>query len=374
MSSRECKEESLGVGPRILKRRLGSRAILAKEEPMDPRAARPVFRPRRPAIFMPGLAAFLGLVLSGCLVEEAPLVLPRADFAPPLLLDAGPTGKACFLLRFDEEARPVEGSFLIEPGGARPGVEAEGNELRVLPEEGFAPGSDYRVSGEVEDERGNRTRFFLDFVGWNENPARLALSELQPAKNSSKSAPHRDYVELLVLEAGNLGGMELAWASGAKLSVYRFPGVEAAKGEVLVLHAAPEGLSEEADELGADLGLSGGVDASPSGRDFWTGLGGFPDASGLLLLRDRPGGSVQDLLFYAEEGRAGPLGEGKLAELAGEAPPELWPRGGEAWSWEDAFSWKPSVSRPIKRRVGDSGGEAWFVGESGSQDPGRAGW
>ncbi len=310
--------------------------------------------------------------LSACLPGQvSDAVLPPSDLKPPLVLEAGPEGPRSFLLRFDEEVNPVEGSFGLEPGPRAAAASAEGSSLRLDLGADCEPGAEYALSGEVEDGAGNATRFVFRFAGWNGRPARLALSEAQTARNSSATRPRRDFVELLVLVPGNLGGLELSWAGSAKLCSYRFPGVEVRAGDRVVLHLAPEGLPAELDEKGADLSASGGTDATAAGRDLWCAAGPLPDANGALALRSRPGGPVEDALFYAESSRSGPLGADKLCALVASLG-EAWPVAGAAPAWEDAFRWKPSAARSICRREGEAapGPESWYPSDPGAQTPG----
>lgn len=296
--------------------------------------------------------------------------LPTSDLRPPALLEAGPTGSRRFLIRFDEAISPLEGSFAVEPAEAGPlRAEASGAELALDFPADMRPGLDYRLAGEVEDEVGNSTRFALAFVGWNERPPRLRLSEAQTAKNSSTTNPHRDFLELECESAGNLGGVELAWASSLKAYRYRFPAAEVGAGDFVVLHLAPAGLPEELDETGVALDLSGGADATATGRDFWSMAGGLPDENGAVALYERPGGELVSALFYADEAKTGPVGSSKLGSLLAEiGEAGRWPLSGTA-AWEDAFGWKPSASRSICL---DAGTGLWYLGASGSQSPGAA--
>ena len=329
-------------------------------------------------------------VLAACLVEPAPGLLPEADYRPPALLSAGAAGERLFLLGFDEEIRPVEGSFALArsaaagaaggsaeevPGSGPPEAVAEGAGLSVLFSESTSPGADYLLSGEVADLRGNTTRFVLGFVGWNPRPPRLRLSEFQTAKNSSLSNSHRDYAELEVLADGNLGGVELAYASSVKAYRFRFPAAEVRAGDFVVLHLAPEGLPEELDETGSELGLSGGVDARPYARDFWSAAGGLPDESGAAALYERPGGGLMGGFFYANAEKAGPVGSGRLGELlSGLSAAGAWPLAGGEPLWEDAFLWKPSSARSLCRSPGseEAGPGAWYLTAAGGQSPGAA--
>jgi hypothetical protein len=290
-----------------------------------------------------------------------------------MLVEAGPSGPRVFSARFDEPVAPVQGSFAMEPGGAIDDVRAEGLELRLGLPLAQEPGADYSIAGEVEDSGGNRTRMVLGFCGWNERSPRLRISEVLTAKNSSKTRPHRDFIELVALSGGNIGGVELLWASSVKAYAYRFPAAELEAGDFVVLHLSPEGIPEERDEGGSDLSLSGGIDASPGGRDFWSASGALPDASGVVALRPRPGDPACDGLFYAEEAKTGALKDEKFLPLLLELGSlSLWGPAAAQYSWEDAFRWKPSSSRSICRAAAGPGPGAWLLSDSGGQSPGAA--
>jgi hypothetical protein len=308
--------------------------------------------------------------LSSCVPDPAAAALPPSDLKPPLVLEAGPDGPRSFALLFDEEVRPVVGSFGLEPGALPAAARAEGSVLHLEFGAALEPGADYSVAGEAEDAAGNATRFVFGFAGWNGHPARLRLSEVLTAKNSSATKPHRDYLELVVAEAGNLGGIELAWASSTKSLSYRFPGVEVGAGDYVLLHLAPEGIAAELDEKGADLAASGGVDASAAARDFWCSAGALPDASGAVALRERPGGPAYEALFYADQAKSGELGDDKLAALVSTLG-DAWPLAGSGPAWEDALRWKPSSARSLARIEGaEPGPGAWYVSAAGAQSPG----
>jgi hypothetical protein len=331
------------------------------------------------------LAFFACLAFLSCAPESSPSLLPQADLSPPALIAAGPLDESSFGLGFDEEVRPVENSFGLEAAasdGVSPrasaaatatvaGASAEGRELKLRFGSPLAPGGDYRLAGEVEDGHGNRTRFALSFVGYNSRPPRLRISELQTQKNASAKNPHRDFIELLALSDGDSGGVELSWMSTAKSMCQRLPSSPIHAGDYLVIHAAPEGLAGEVDELGGDLSLSSGVDSSASGRDFWSKAGGLPDATGIVVLRPRPGDGIEDGVFYVEEGKTGAIPSGRLADAVKELEESgLW-KSQEGVSYEDGFAWKPSSSRSLYWS-GGGGREGWHVTGSGGQSPGQS--
>lgn len=321
------------------------------------------------ALFLLLLAFLPALWACSPLPREA--ILPKGDFYPPALISVRAEDGQGLILGFDEEVRSLEGSYVLEDaqGKTIPGLGAEalGQDLVLSLGVVQVPGAAYRLAGVVEDLRGNRCRFVLEFTGFNSRPPALALSEVRPQKNSSTKTPHRDYIELAVLSGGNLGGVELSWLSSTRIPSYRFPAAEVGAGDVVLLHLAPEARPEEIDETGADQGLSGGIDSGPGHRDFWTALGPLSDASGAVLLRQRPAGKALDGLFYADEAKAGPLPEGKLKDLALILGREgVWKLGEGGPDYSEALGWKPSASKSLVRQARG----IWTVSAAGAESPG----
>lgn len=297
--------------------------------------------------------------------------MPLGDIRPPSVVDAGQADSHSFTVLFDEAVLPVISSFAFDPKGISATPSADGPLLKVelIPE--AEPGRECSLSGEVKDPAGNSTRFLFGFVGYNASPAKLLLNEVQPGKNSSASNFHRDYIELLVEEEGNLGGILLQWASSVKLMSYSFPPCFVQTGELIVLHCSPEGIPEEQDESGSDRSISGGVDSSREGRDFWAGAGGVPDGTGIIVLRNRAAGPVVDGLFFAEQEKSGAVDSVKISTLLDEmASQGIWEFSNPP-VWEDALLWKSSSSKPLHcLRTSLEAKSRWFIGESGSQSPG----
>jgi hypothetical protein len=312
----------------------------------------------------------VALAAVGCSQESAAAVYPTADLRPPDLIAAGPSDSRSVRVRFDEAVTPVQGSLSVEPR-ADLSCRAEDRDLVVSFASDQAPGADYALAGEVEDLRGNRSRFLIRFVGWNDRAPPLRLSEVQTGKNSSKTNPHRDYLEFEVLADGNVGGEEVSWTSSVKTSTYRFPGIECRKGDFIVLHLAPEGLDAERDELGGDLSVSGGVDASAIGRDLWCSISPLPDESGAVALSLRPGSEPIDGFFYADDAKSGGLSDDKLAEMLSTlSAARAWPLAGAKPAWEDGFRWNGSPAKSLCRSGTAHGPSAWYVTATGGQSPG----
>lgn len=326
---------------------------------------------KKPAL----IAAWFGFAaLAGCSAPGNDQVfLPIGDVRPPVLVAVNQVDSGLLELDFNEDVAMVADSFVFQPKGVQMNPAVEGNRIQVAFSPRLDPGTACTLSGEAEDRAGNRLKFLISFAGYNEHPAKLRLNEVQPGKNSSVSNPHRDYIEFFVLENGNLGGVTVEWASSVKSYRYQFPAADVRAGECVVLHCAPEGIPAERDETGPDCGLSGGIDASLSGRDFWTSAGGLPDSTGVIAVRTREKDPVCDGLFYADTDKAGALESkafGGLPRLLADA--NIWPSSGAEPAWEDAFIWKSSTSRPLQRIEGaESGKSAWCVGEAGSQSPGE---
>lgn len=317
-------------------------------------------------------SAAIGIVAAGCSQEAAAAIYPKADLCPPALLQAGPADSRRVLVCFDEAVIPVQGSFASEPSSVLSCL-AQGEELAVTFESGQAPGLEYALVGEVDDACGNRARFLLKFTGWNDRAPPLRISEVQTGKNSSKTKPHRDFIELQAMAQGNIGGEELAWASSVKEATYRFPPVEVRTGDYIVLHLAPEGLPEEIDERDGDLSASGGVDATSTGCDLWCATMALPDESGAVSVSLRPGQSPNDGLFYAADDKSGALPEDKLGAIVAELVlAGAWTAAGEKSAWEDALRWKASSSKSICRREGSTaaGHSSWYLCASSAQTPG----
>lgn len=293
------------------------------------------------------------------------------DIRPPMLVETRQESAQHLVFAFDEPVRFDARNVQVQPSEITAEAEACDREVKVRLEPVPRPGDPVVISGTFEDVCGNSTRIQVQFTAFNDHPARLAITEVQAGKNSSKKAPHRDYLEFLVLEPGNLGGMTVQWASTTKLMSYAFPACEVGGGEVLVLHLAPEGIPDEKDETGTDINLSGGIDASAAGRDFWSSAGGLPDASGAVCLFVREGGAVMDGLFYSDQAKSGAIESAKLTSFVQAlADAGKW-KASRPISWEDGVRWKPSVSKPLCRiDTRAHGAEWWTTGESGSQTPG----
>jgi hypothetical protein len=117
----------------------------------------------------------------------------------------------------------------------------------------------------VEDERRNSLNVLIPFRARNERIPEVLITELRTELSKLKV----EFVELKTMGAGNLGALRLFVATNSlETPIYEFPPVEVAEGEYLVVHlrSAEAGV---VNELGDDLGQSGGTETNPDSRDFW---------------------------------------------------------------------------------------------------------
>jgi hypothetical protein len=140
-----------------------------------------------------------------------------------------------------------------------------GKTVRVIFSDG--PGVGERLTADLlaEDGNGNTINVLVPFLTRNNRIPSLLINEIR----TENAKPKYEFIELKILQAGNLGALRLFIAGNFKAPlVYEFPPVEVAADEYITLHLRT---TEETnrDELGKNLEESGGADSSPTGRDLW---------------------------------------------------------------------------------------------------------
>ena len=167
-------------------------------------------------------------------------------------------------------------------------------------------GKGYEIFGVVEDRIGNTLTFCIPFTGFNSKFPAMIITEAQIkyGKGTLKGNTiyRGEFVEFLVLEDGNLAGLELFSAADGDAKKYSFPAIEVKRGEVLLVHLRTIGegcISEEGD----DLNLATAPHSKDGVRDLWleTSLAHFNDSSDIILLRNSVNYSIIDGLMYAAE-------------------------------------------------------------------------
>jgi len=223
-----------------------------------------------------------------------------ADLVPPVLLAAGSPDSRSFLLEFNEPVAEAALEALIPPVES-PELEIDGTLLRVstsLPQE---PGREYALDLVVKDARGNSQQLLVRCYGHNPRIPAMLINEFTPQGGGN----HPDMVELIVLEEGNLAGACLyEGVCDNYAQRMLFPSCEVKEGEYIVVHFKPEGIESETDETEA-TDVSGGLDASLEGRDFWVPEGsGLSGNNGVLALYRDPFGEILDAVVYSNRATA----------------------------------------------------------------------
>jgi len=140
-----------------------------------------------------------------------------------------------------------------------------GNELKIILTEKLKPATLIEVDLQVKDEHGNTDREQISFRTKNNSVPQMIINELR----TEYSKPKAEFIEFKMLSNGNLGALRVFIAGNYKAPmVYEFAPVEVKKDDYIVLHlrTLEEGCK---DEHGENLSESGGVDSSPTARDFW---------------------------------------------------------------------------------------------------------
>jgi len=147
--------------------------------------------------------------------------------------------------------------------------------VTVLFEENLAPGLRVEASLSVEDQHGNRIDVQGSFRSKNNRVPEMLINELRT--EYSKASSKGEFIEFRMVSGGNLGALRVfvvrnegnTGTASKNPVIFEFEPVEVQSGEYVVLHLRT--LDEDAckDEYGEDLAESGGVDSSPTARDFW---------------------------------------------------------------------------------------------------------
>jgi len=193
--------------------------------------------------------------------ETAALVLGNSS-APPMFLSCKAVSETEINFNFSHPVNVV--SLRFSPSVKLETVE-NGSTVRVSYSEGPGPGEKLTADLLAEDEKGNTINVLVPLRTRNNSMPRILINELR----TEYSKPKTEFIELKVMDAGNLGALRVYVAGNYKEPLlYEFPPVEAAKGEYITIHlrTVEEGCR---DELGSRLDESGGTDSSPTARDIW---------------------------------------------------------------------------------------------------------
>ncbi|MBN2532966.1 MAG: hypothetical protein JXB88_08745 [Spirochaetales bacterium] len=260
---------------------------------------------------------FQGILLFACGPFQDTRTDEQYDFCPPVFEELKVESDNILTLLFNEPASiPVSG-VSFHPGLSLQGISLHENEVKVSVS-GQVPGLEYSLTATCEDNNGNSLYFIAAFHGFNSQIPGILINEFTPRGSSS----HPDLIELKVTENGNMGGVVCYQGTYHNWdNRLIFPAFEVKKGDFIILHCKPQGISEEIDETdGKDI--SGGLDVSPHAYDFWikdgTGLSGN---NGVLTIYESPGAGIIDGVLYSDrtsesDDKYGGFGTRKVMERA----------------------------------------------------------
>ncbi len=176
---------------------------------------------------------------------------------------------------------------------------ADGTQINFKLNEPASAGKNYTLQGTVKDEGGNELSFSLPFAGYNDNPARLLLSEVRTKHQTSSGLLKKaEFVEFYVLKGGSTAGLEVVTGSDGEEKKYSFPDIEVKTGEYVVLHYRTVADGNCTDETGTDLTLSTATDSSAS-RDLWIeNTDTVISDNDVILVRDICRNSLQDAVLF----------------------------------------------------------------------------
>ena len=217
-------------------------------------------------------------------------------------------------------------SEIPERINAKAEVSEDGCTVTYTIEEECKIGESYEIFGTVEDKTGNSLTFCVPFTGYNSRVPELIFTEVQikyaKGTDKGKTVYRGEFVELLALCDGNLGGLELVGGADGDSKKYVFPAVEVSQGEVILVHlrTVDEGC---VNEVGDNLNEAFAPYAIDGIRDLWSEntSSRFNDDSDVILLRNSVTDTVLDAFMYvsedAVEWKKGPAALAKEAAESG---------------------------------------------------------
>jgi len=146
-----------------------------------------------------------------------------------------------------------------------------GSTVKVKLKESAEPGSLITADMLAEDEKHNTINVLTSLRARNNRMPELVINEICTEYSNAAAGRKAEFIELRMKSDGNLGAMRLIIngnTNAAKQTIYEFPPVEVKTDDLVVLHLRTYDPASK-DELGEDCAESGGMNSSPSARDFW---------------------------------------------------------------------------------------------------------
>jgi len=168
-------------------------------------------------------------------------------------------------------SRPVTiQSVYFEPELQIDSVE-EGSTVRIKLTGNQEPGRLIKADIIAQDEKRNSINVLVSIRTRNDRMPQLVINEVCTEYANVTAGKKAEFIEFKMKSAGNLGGMRVVIhgnTNAAKETVYEFSPVEVRKDDYIVLHMRTYDEASR-NEYGSNLSESGGMNSSPSARDFW---------------------------------------------------------------------------------------------------------
>jgi hypothetical protein len=212
-----------------------------------------------------GIGAFMSCSTEDSIQDAIEKTLDPVDSESPVFLACKAVSPREISFQFSRSVKVVTLNF-------EPTLEVEstssGETVNVVLKEALKAGDSVIADLLVEDDAKHTLNVLVPFKARNDGIPKLLITELRTEYTKSKAA---EFVEFKALEAGNLGALRLFIPGNTKNPlVFEFPPTEVAAGEYILVHLrTTDADTGAANETGKDLGLSGGIDAKDSARDFW---------------------------------------------------------------------------------------------------------
>ena len=270
------------------------------------------------------LLLILGLSIGACKMAVESSEILKGDFEFPKLVSLSAMDNSMWNLEFSEPITLVSldcyelqgeitqdfknGLTLKSGGNSRTDFfyeQLDGKNLSLtIPQNGkntISAIEKFGIDGTVKDEKGNSMWFCSSIKRFSTEPPKFILNEMQLSKKGEKFK----FIELKVLEDGNMAGGTLLWAGRNNDAIrYEFGDLPVSKGDIILLHVLPKNFAEEVpmDEIGRSKNscqASGAVDGA---WDFWVREEDFAlSKTGILVAEERSCGKIIDAVLISDK-------------------------------------------------------------------------
>lgn len=164
-------------------------------------------------------------------------------------------------------------------------------------------GKTYVFKAQVTDLSGNSVHYERNFIGFNQNPAKLIISEI--CTKYDKAQGISDFIEFFCIKSGNAYGLVISGAQKGAGYDYEFPSVELKAGEYVTVHSKSYSQEECVNETGEELNLSTAIRSCNEGRDLWReGEENVFTNNDVIVLKDNNTDKICDGILLSESGKS----------------------------------------------------------------------